>query len=364
MKTVYIDDDEKELQKYKSIFEMHCNSRDKFEIIPIKAQNGFEQLIKEVKSENPQLILIDLKLEKPSESGQVFETSGAPLSTAFKEIFPDIPVVLFTKQDLFGEKIYPSQVLLSADTIVYKSDIFENEGEALNFLYNFAKGFETLRNNHSKKWDDILKIIQAPENDKDLLKLSKPPNLSINRWSVSEIANWIVNVLIKYPGILYDSVHAATFLGISNEDFRSMCFEKFFSSAKYYGVFEPTEGRWWKSKIQELAESIMKEEEKNLLIREGFPLAWERVNGIKPQESKCVYSGEFPADWVCYILKKPVMIKYSLSYKPDSRPYVMDEARVSFEAIRSGDEVDEELLDPLELEIFNEIRSYKGEGKH
>ena len=26
--------------------------------------------------------------------------------------------------------------------------------------------------------------------------------------------------------------------------------------------------------------------------------------------------------------------------------------------------VDEELLDPLELEIFNEIRSYKGEGKH
>jgi hypothetical protein len=363
MKTVYIDDDDRELQKYKSIFETHGNSRDKFEIIPIKAQKGFEQLIKEVKSENPQLILIDLKLEKPSESGKVFETSGAPLSTAFKELFPDIPIVLFTKQDLFGEKIYPNQVLLSADTIIYKSDIFKAEGEVLNFLYNFAKGFETLRDIHPKEWDEVLKTIQAPEDNKDFLKLSRPPNSFVKRWSVSEIANWIVNVLIKYPGILYDSVHAATFLGISEEDFKSDDFQIFFISAKYSGAFEPTEGRWWKSKLQELAESIMNEEEKNLLIREGFSLVWERVKGAKPQVSKCVYSGEFPADWVCYVLKKPVMIKYSLSYKPDSRPYVMDEARVSFEAIRSGDEVDEELLDPLELEIFNEIRN-KGEGKY
>ena len=164
MKTVYIDDDEKELQKYKSIFETHEISKNKFKIIPVKAQIGFEQLIREVKKESPQLILVDLKLEKPNEFGEVFETSGAPLSTAFKEIFPDIPVVFFTKQDLFGEKIYPSQVLSSADAIIYKSDIYKNEGEVLNFLYNFAKGFETLRNSHSKEWDDILKIIQSPEN--------------------------------------------------------------------------------------------------------------------------------------------------------------------------------------------------------
>ena len=363
MKTVYIDDDEKELLKYKSIFETHENSQNKFEIIPVRAQIGFEQLIREVKKESPQLILVDLKLEKPNELGEIFETSGAPLSTAFKEIFPDIPVVFFTKQDLFGEKIYSSQVLSSADTIIYKSDIYKNEGEVLNFLYNFAKGFETLRNSHSKEWDYILKIIQSPESDKDLLKLSRPPNFSIDKWSVSEVADWIINVLIKYPGILYDSVHSAIFLGISVEDFQSECFEKFFTNSKYFGIFEPTGDRWWKSKLQELAESIMNEQEKYLLIREGFPLAWERVNGIELQKSKCVYSGEFPADWVCYVLKKPVMIKYSLSYRPDSRPWMMDEARVSFEAIRTGNEVNEELLDPVEFEIFNDIRN-KMEGKH
>lgn len=364
MRTVYIDDDDKELQKYKLIFETHDTSKNKFEIIPVRAQKGFEQLIKEVKNLAPQLILVDLKLEKPSESGEIFETSGAPLSTAFKEIFPDIPVVFFTKQNLFGDKIYPNQVLSSADAIIYKSDIYKNKGEILNSLYNLAIGFETLRSNYSKEWNDILKIIQSPENDKDLLKLSRPQNFSINRRSVSEVANWIVNVLIKYPGILYDSVHAATFLGISVEDFQSEYFKLFFTPAKYCGVFEPVEGRWWRSKLQDLAESIMNEQEKCMLIREGFPLAWERTNGTTPQKSKCIYSGEYPADWICYVLKKPVMIKYSLSYRPDSRPCVMDEARVSFEAIRIGDEVDEELLDPVELEIFYDIRSNRREDKY
>ena len=50
------------------------------------------------------------------------------------------------------------------------------------------------------------------------------------------------------------------------------------------------------------------------------------------------------------------MIKYSLSYKPDSRPPVMDEARVSFEAIRTSNEVNDELFDPLGKELLPEIR--------
>ncbi len=33
-------------------------------------------------------------------------------------------------------------------------------------------------------------------------------------WAVFTTAKWIRNVLMKYPGILYDEIHAATFLGI------------------------------------------------------------------------------------------------------------------------------------------------------
>ena len=99
-------------------------------------------------------------------------------------------------------------------------------------------------------------------------------------------------------------------------------------------------------------------------LRMGFPLAWERNKEVSIERSKCVYTGESPAEWVCYILKKPVMIKNSLAYYPDSRPSVMDEARVSFKAIRTSNEVNDDLFDPLGQEMLSNIRKEKEERQH
>lgn len=359
MRTVYIDDDENELKQYENFFKTHHKAKNKFEIIKINAQQEFEQLIKEVKAKRPQLILLDFKLEKPNSSGDVIEISGAPLSTAFKEIFPDVPVVFFTKLGLFGEKENSQKIYSNVDATIIKNSIYTDSEAVFDFLYKLAEGFENLRTN-SDEWIGILKAINSPEGDYDILKLSRPPSLSLNSWSISGTADWIINTLIKYPGILYSSIHSATLLGISENEFKSEPMKIFFSKAKYSGIFEPLEGRWWKSQLQELAESIMNEDEKSLLIRKGFPLAWERINETKIERSKCIYSGELPAEWVCYILKEPMMIKYSLSYRPDSRPSVMDEARISFKAIKTTNEVNDEFFDPLELEIYNEIRNKNG----
>jgi hypothetical protein len=59
----------------------------------------------------------------------------------------------------------------------------------------------------------------------------------------------------------------------------------------------------------------------------------------------CISSGEKPADWVCYILQKPVKREYSLPYHPDQRPAIMDEARVSFRAVKEDNRVALELID-------------------
>lgn len=88
----------------------------------------------------------------------------------------------------------------------------------------------------------------------------------------------------------------------------------------------------------------------------AFPMAWERVKKTTIEKAKCVFSGEAPAEWVCYILRQPVMIKYSLSYKPDTRPAVMDEARVSYEAVRTSNDFDDKLVDPLGRELISGIR--------
>jgi len=68
-----------------------------------------------------------------------------------------------------------------------------------------------------------------------------------------------------------------------------------------------------------------------------------------------VWDGEPVADAVCYILKEPVKVRNSIRYYPDDRPPVMDEARVSFRAIRESNEFDENLVDEDGRSIVNKL---------
>jgi len=361
VKTVYIDDEDRELKKWNGKFEDDERSKELFKVISINSQKQtIDELLSKIKTTKPELILVDFDLSKP-QNGILLGISGTTLSTALKEKFPDIPAVLFTKKSVFKIEKYSRQALSGLDDVVYKSEVFQSKRSDLDQLYELAVGFKALRKNQSSKWDDILKVIKVPQIDFDILKLSNPP-LSLGRnWSVFEVAKWIRDVLIKYPGILYDSIHSATFLGLSEGEFLSGKTKEIFAKAKYSGVFVPVEGRWWKSELRKIAISKIIKKEKELPLHLGFPLALERIRKIQVERSKCIYSDETPADWVCYILNKPVKIKYSLAYRVDSRPKVMDEARISFKAIRTSNEVNDELFDPLGKDLLRQIR--KGNTK-
>jgi len=355
IKTIYIDDEDDDLNKYRRKFETDDRAKNIFELVILNSQKGIGKIIKDVKKENPELILVDYDLTKPKDD-LLIGMSGAALSTALREEFQDVPIVLFTKIDFLRIPKLNPKVLSSLDETIYKSDIFKEDGNKLDFLHKLAIGYKELRNAKSKTLINLLKIIGAPEIDYDFLKLSEPPTISESGWSVFDAADWIRNTLIKYPGIIYDSVNSATFLGISEKAFLSDPIQKLFFDAKYSTVFAPKEGRWWKSTLQEVAESIMEEHERDLVVRKGFPLAWERDHDASIERSKCVFCGKSPAEWVCYILKEPVMIECSLLYNPDSRPSIMDEARVSYTAIRTKNEVNDGKFDPIEYDMLQEIR--------
>lgn len=372
IRTIYIDDDEKELEKYKERFEENELSREYFEIITVKAQ-GLLGRISKIKGRNPELILVDYDLNKPDEKQRKSPVFGLTLSTELKQNFQEIPIVLFTRRSVFKIEDYSRidrTVSNLLDDIIYKDELFKQD-EKLDSLYALASGFKILRENKSREWEDLLEILKAPQIDEDCLKRSNPPLAPRERWivadaarwthkwSVSEAANWIRNILINYPGILYDPVYSATLLGISESSFLSEAIQNFFSEAKYSGIFAPSEGRWWRSKLRETAFSIMDEEQRDLPIREGFPPAWEKTKNMEIEKSKCVFSGEHFPEWVCHVLHKPVMIKYSLAYRADDRPLVMDEARVSYEAIRTANEINDGLFDQLGKEMLEGIRKMK-----
>lgn len=265
-------------------------------------------------------------------------------------------MVLFTRRAVFDVGKYSRQILTNLDGLFYKNEVFKMDRNTLDDLYQLATGFKILRKKKIKQWNDLLNVLKAHESALDSLKLSNPPQILDSTPSSSEILKWIQEVLFKFPGILYDSIHAATFLGISENEFLNDETNRIFEKAKYSGIFLPMEGRWWKSELRRIAISKMNKKEKDMVLHLGFPAALERIKKTPVELSKCVYSNEMPAEWVCYILNKPVKIKYSLLYRPDSRPKVMDEARVSFKAIRTSNEVNDELFDPLGIEMLREIR--------
>lgn len=355
IKLVYIDDEDEDLKIYQRIFKDNEKANNLFEINTLNSQKKIDDLVNEIKTENPELILVDYRLDKPK-NGVILGVSGAALSTALREVFSEIPIVLFTKIDFLGIEKFNPKILSNSDETIYKSDIIKEDEKYFEILYKLAIGYKKLRISESKYWLDLLKLIGAPENDLDYLKLAEPPSISESGWSAFDVTFWIRKTLLKYPGILYDPIHSATFLGISVDDFLSNSVHEVFSAAKYSGIFAPEEGRWWKSRLQEIAESIMDESEIDLIIREGFPKAWEIKNDSKIERSKCVFCNKSPAEWVCYILNKPVMIECSLRYKPDTRPLVMNEARVSFEAIQTSNDVDDNNFDPIEFEMLADIR--------
>lgn len=357
--TIYVDDDDNELRKYKKKFEEDERSKDNFKMVPINAQKpNLNDLLKEIKKQKSDLILIDFDLSKPK-NDLLLGTSGAGLSTVLKENYPDIPLILFTRKSVFRVDKFPRRILSSLDGFLYKTELFKVNSGKLEFLYEMAAGFKRLRTSRFTKWPNLLKIIEAPKTDYDLLKESNPPLDTMGNWSVSEAAQWIREVLIRYPGVLYDSIHATTYLGISENEFLIDKVQNIFDKAKYSGVFKKIYKCWWKSSLRKIAISKMNKKEKDLPIYMGFPSALKRAKRNEVEKSKCVYSGETPAEWVCYILKKPVKIKYSLIYRIDSRPKIMDSARVSFKAIRTSNEVNDELFDSLGQEMLSEIRKGK-----
>ena len=358
IKTIYIDDEDDDLKKYRKKFETDDWAKNIFELVILNSQKGIGNIIEDVKNENPELILVDYDLTKPKDD-LLIGMSGAALSTALREEFQDVPIVLFTKIDFLRIQKLNPKVLSSLDETIYKSNVSKEDGNNLDTLHKLAIGYKELRNSELKTLIDLLKIIGAPEIDYDFLKLSEPPSISENGWSVFDAADWIRNTLIKYPGILYDSVNSATFLGISENAFLSDPIQKLFSDAKYSTVFAPKECRWWKSRLQEIAESIMEEHERDLIVRKGFSLAWDRDHDESIERSKCVFCGKTPAEWVCYILNEPVMIECSLHYNPDSRPSIMDEARVSYKAIRTSNDVNDDKFNPIESDMLQEIRNMK-----
>lgn len=351
IKIYYVDDKEGEARRYKRLLE---DSGD----FKIDIEKPTVEIGDVVPTETPDIFLIDHRLDaKLTNGGKEYFVSynGTTLTTALRGEAPNTPVVLITKESIISpqRRRMVLKELQVIDDIIYKSEIVENCENIVYRLTALVSGFEILRSIPEKErnWENILEVLKAMPEESKQLKRAAPP-LYESTWDISLLADWVQNTLIEYPGILYDPVFAATELKIDVDSFLKPEVQQLFRDAKYEGVFAPIDERWWKERMWQIAMDFVEDTQ----FTDIFSSVFADKEGVELEPARSIVKDETPADTVCYIYHKPVMYKYTVAYRPDNRPPVMDPARVSYKAIQQSEEFQEDLVENANGGLLDKIR--------
>jgi len=350
LKVVLVDDDRRDRKKLTR--RIQNLSIGDFEVMALPPPPDLH--LEELLSADADLFLVDYELDTRQKDGLVAPYRGTTFTARLREVRPAYPIVLLTRSDLpsWTAAQRTARAGSTFDDVVYK-DIGLDIGPVATHakLVSLARGYQKLRESSGRP---LLALLQTDDVGWEKAAEALPPP---DGWREFEAAHWIRSVLLHYPGVLYNTVHAATAVGIALDDFKQKQVLDLLRDAEYRGPFCEEGPHWWRHKLFDIANRLSGTSYGELGLREGFRLAVANMLGRRLAASKDVETGAAPADTVCYLLEVPVRIETSLPYQPDSRPPVMEMARVSFKAIRERNDIKEIHVEPASRTRLNEIRS-------
>jgi hypothetical protein len=310
----------------------------------------------ELPIDHPDALLVDHDLSSAPEGGDPVSYMGSTLASEMRMRQPTCPIALVTRLHITAAR-WQEQFLRQSsdlDLIVDKDDIIRTPDNVRATLISLIEGFKALGRIEGQDWEKVLDLMGADEDEKNLLREAGPP-VSNGQWNPPQTARWIRTVVLDFAGILYDELTAATRLGLSLESFKLPRVQELMNPALYQGVFGSDKVRWWRGRLFNIAQSLMLAHEIKGTVSEQFREAYRLHFDEALEPAVCVYDGTPTADWVCHILRVPVKQANSVPYYPDSRPTIMDQARVSFTAIKESDAFDESLVDADSYELVTSL---------
>ena len=321
--------------------------------------------IGEIGNLDADIFLIDYDLGTAEHCGKNISYRGNSLGTEIRNIKPVIPIVLVSRRNVLGTlDLQLTTGRSDFDLILYKNDILDDPKRALQQLLALHDGYMRLTRIKGQSWSKVLGEIGADEDEGRRIREAFPPLDKIHtdeehtdekhRWYVPSTIEWIRTVLMEYPGILYDSLHASARLGITEASFLTEAVQKLFAYAVYTGPLAEFGKRWWVDRLVRIATQTIIDANVEGPISEGFVEAYELVRHQKLERARCVEDREPVADQICYILRQPVKRENSIIYYPDSRPPIMDAARVSITGIKK-DEFDEALVEASSVDVVRDV---------
>jgi len=315
--------------------------------------------------EPPDLFMIDQDLSHAT------GYAGSTLAEHIRQTYPDSPIILITRRPILADlgvqrRRHLSESIRVFDELILKETFEDRLKSIQSLVLSLAEGYRVLRNTQIKNWDSLVALLDAGDEEAELRQVIPPLSIEdggMSTWTVASTAYWIRHVLLQFPGITYDSLHAATRLGLSIDLFWLDAVQRVLEASRYEGPLEGPDPRWWKSKLLKASRTLALEAGVDGPINLAFPEALQRLRGVDVKPPICIWDGTPVADRVCFVLQKPVKSEHSLRYYPDNRPAVMDAARVSFKAVRESDDFNPDLLDEESLSLLPEIEKLEEPGE-
>jgi hypothetical protein len=246
------------------------------------------------------LYLLDDRLyQHANDNNEKSNQRGLTLAAEIRVKYPEIPIYIFTNeffdQGIFGSLSQASEGL--ADEKIYYKQI---QREGAEILYNDSLDYKKIRDIEKLNFRQLLKLLNPPEDTiEDLLNalpevlkggLRPTDDQAMAEGNSLFYGKWIKKTLLAFPGFVYDSLFAATSVGLPEEKFLKL---KEFKPAIYDGLFSKTRKQlWWKRKLNQI---LIDKAQKSMKIDEiGNPYSLaEKIYKLKDTEKlKCVVCGE------------------------------------------------------------------------
>ena len=347
-KVIYVDDHldspyTKMIRKLLTTAEIECELR------------GPPHDLAEIATWELDIFLIDFDLASAKDHGKLIGYSGNSLATEFRNREQFCPIVLVSRDNkLSGRTSHLTTGRSDVDLILYKDKILENQQKALHEILSLHEGYMQLKAIWKQPWSKVLDELRADEDAQRKMREAFPPIDQGQLLDIPAAIEWIRTVLMGYPGILYDSLHASARLGITEESFLCPTVRRIFADAEYKGPLAGFGERWWSDRLVGIATKMIIDAKVEGPISEGFVETYELDSQQTLERSRCLVDGKPGADQVCYIVRQPVKRENSIIYYPDSRPPIMDAARVSLTGIKR-EAFDEDLVEASSLDVVREV---------
>jgi hypothetical protein len=283
LRFVWVDDKKSRVEDFRDVIEAGLsNMRATIDIIEVKQDilDLLSQWTKENEENPPDLFIIDHIFNQTLPFG----LKGSSVAHLLRGAFPKVPMVCVTA--MFNRPNSFDQEDISEYTALF---LFQHLDAHIEDLYAIARDFRKLHISTTSIQEHFVACLKAPRRDRQDLLRVLPEEFHGEKHATTEhrMARWIFNTLLKRPGFLYDELHAATLLGLSESGFKKV--EALFEKAKYKGVFATDKDpRWWVSAIRTTLFDLVGEDSPDLPQHAGRQLPNITADDVS----------------VCYVTKK------------------------------------------------------------